>query len=147
MLDAAFSWLFSFLGDSKGLFHNFIAAINNFIAAMNKYSFKVTLPQVIVFFIAFTLEYSLYRVYRIRKSRGRIFKITNATYGTPEINIDITKALNDSIDGNRLKVVLSNGLAGKDPVPNVVKEGHITYSIGNKVAEKTYIENDVIDLP
>lgn len=73
-------------------------------------------------------------------------KIINATYGSGVTFIDIADKLNSSIQENKLKIILSNDIAG-DPTPGVVKEAKIRYQYKGEVKENIYKENDTIELP
>jgi hypothetical protein len=73
-------------------------------------------------------------------------KIIAATYGTDKNFFDITKALNESIKDNKLKLTLSNSIAG-DPHLGFKKKGEVKYMYDGNEFKKNYIENDVIELP
>ncbi len=89
------------------------------------------------------LSYKIYRYYKVNK---RIFKVLNATYGSGNTFVDITDKLNDIVEYNKLKTVLSNALAG-DPTPGIKKVGKINYIFNNKTSYKEYEELDTVELP
>ncbi len=86
-----------------------------------------------------------YKIYRIATGQGEL-KILVARYGMDSTFLDITDKLNQAIINNKLKIVLSNNIAG-DPIPGKVKKGTLEYRLGNKKITKEYIEGNVIDLP
>ena len=86
-----------------------------------------------------------YKIYRIVTGQGEL-RILVARYGLDSVFFDITDKLNQAVIDNKLKIVLSNNIAG-DPVPGKVKQGTVEYRLGNKKITKEYIEGNVIDLP
>ncbi len=95
-------------------------------------------------FVVFAIV--ILRVSKKFKIRNRKFRIIKATYGTPGNLIDITRELNDAVIDNKLKIVLSNNIAG-DPQVGTVKKGWITYRYNGKEFNREFTENGVIDLP
>jgi hypothetical protein len=85
--------------------------------------------------------YKKYFIFRKRKLR-----IIDAWYGTGINRINITRELNNSIFDNKLKIVLSNNIAG-DPLFGKEKEGLVKYVFNKQEFEKKYKENEIIDLP
>lgn len=105
-------------------------------------NFKVPLWSV-VFSLLIVYVTRLISKYFLSKSSLRII---GAVYGLEDKTVDITKKLNDLVENNRLKVVLSNNIDG-DPYPGFIKQALIEYQLGRNVYSRKYIEGDVIDLP
>jgi hypothetical protein len=76
--------------------------------------------------------------------------IEKAVYGVePEQNrqsVDVTRQLRAAARGGRLRVEAGNGIAG-DPALNIVKHLYLVYTLDGKRYEKTYEENELINLP
>lgn len=105
--------------------------------------------QVSVFsvFIGLLLALLLIRVYKKHfVFKRRELRIIDAWYGKGDQKINITRELNNAISENKLKLVLSNNIAG-DPAFGVEKEGCINYIYNKKELRREYKENEVIDLP
>lgn len=99
-----------------------------------------TIPLSFLIIIVFNVTYRNFRI------KSRSFKILSATYGSGNTFIDITNQLNDAVEDNKLKIVMSNNIAG-DPTPGIRKKGKIRYEYANKESEIEYAESDTIDLP
>ncbi len=87
----------------------------------------------------------LYKIYKNIINKGKL-EILKVTYGLGQTSIDITANLKKAVIDNKLKIVLSNNIAG-DPVVGKVKRGVIEYKIGYRKMKKEYIEGDIIDIP
>ena len=97
--------------------------------------------------IGLLLSLLLIRVYKkniIFKRRKLI--ITDAWYGKDNQKINITRELNNAISENKLKLVLSNNIAG-DPAFGVGEEACIKYIYNQKELKREYKENEVNELP
>ena len=86
------------------------------------------------------------KIYRKIEVKIRKLKIIKAIYGKDNKYVDITNRLNDIIENNKIKVVLSNAIAG-DPIVGTPKEGRIIYKYEGIKKEILYKEGDVIELP
>lgn len=86
------------------------------------------------------------RLYIVFESRYKKFRIIEAIYGKNDKYVDITDKLNDMIDKDKLRVILSNSISG-DPIIGTVKEGIIKYKYDGKKKEQVYKEGDIIELP
>jgi hypothetical protein len=105
---------------------------------------KIPLSLVVLFFVLLVI---VSKLYNFVKFRGQKLKIIKAIYYTDDAHsIDITNELNKAIENNKLKIVLSNQIAG-DPHYGVVKKGKIRYKINEREIEKEYQEGDVVELP
>lgn len=106
---------------------------------------RISIPifYIILFIIIIII---IYKIYNYIKFKNRKLKIIKATYGTPGNVVDITNELNNAIMDNKLKIVLSNNIAG-DPHVGVIKDGLIIYTYEGKESKKEYKENNTIELP
>jgi len=117
---------------------------NSFLNFLYKLS-KISIPlYAIVVFILLTILIS--KLYNIIKIKNKKLKIISATYYTELKSIDITDELNDAIENNKLKIILSNNIAG-DPHKGAVKKGKIKYIFNGEEDQKEYQEDDLIKLP
>jgi len=98
----------------------------------------------IILFIVLWIIFS--EIYRKIKISHQGLKIINAKYYSNLYSVDITPELNDAIENNKLKIVLSNNIAG-DPHKGERKNGKIKYKFDGKEDEKEYPEGEVIELP
>ncbi|MFH1896514.1 MAG: hypothetical protein ABH814_03555 [bacterium] len=119
--------------------------IAGFLVKIFTFSVTIKIPLVapVVLVSVFVM---LRQVYYKCRVRGRRLKITKATYGTDKSSFDITRELNEKIEDNKLRIVLSNNVAG-DPHPGVVKKGKIKYEINNREVVKEYREGGLVNLP
>lgn len=78
--------------------------------------------------------------------RNNKLKILKATYYTSEKSLDITQELNNHIIDDKLRILLTNDIAG-DPHVRVHKKGKIKYKFKGEDDEKDYEEGDLIELP
>jgi len=86
------------------------------------------------------------RAYKAWIINRRQLKIIKATYGTNETNTDITRELNKAVIDNKLKIVISNALAG-DPIPGVPKFASVYYEYADRRENKNVNEGEVLQLP
>lgn len=107
--------------------------------------FNIKLPLYSLF-LAILLVWLCFKIYWFIESRKKKLRIVKAFYGKNGKYIDIASRLNEMIEDNRLKVVLSNAIAG-DPLVTIVKEGIIEYKYMGVKDQKIYNEGDVINLP
>lgn len=134
------SKLFNFL---FGLFSNYHNGFLNFLNKIVGFSISIPVYSIVLFIILIIL---IPRIYNLIKIKNRKLKIIKATYFTDSRSINITNELNNAIEDNKLKIVLSNNIAG-DPHYGVVKKGKIKYKIKGHEKEKEYKEGDIIELP
>jgi len=74
-------------------------------------------------------------------------EIIRATYGThPNRVRDVTNKLNGEIKNDNLSIKASNDIDG-DPDIGVRKSLEIEYKMGDKVINKTYQEDEIVNLP
>ena len=107
------------------------------------FSFVIRIYQILLFiFIWFFIS----GVYREIKNRNLKLKIIEAKYFTEIHSVDITNELNDAIENNKLKIVLSNNIAG-DPHKGVVKKATIKYRFNGQENQKEFQEESLIQLP
>lgn len=86
------------------------------------------------------------KIYGNYLRRNNKLKILKATYYTDKKSLDITRELNESISDDKLKIILTNEIAG-DPDVGTRKKAKIIYKINGEKKEKEYQERDFIDLP
>jgi len=72
--------------------------------------------------------------------------ITNAWYGIPGRDSNVTDFLRTRVIGNRLRIQASNAVFG-DPVPGEHKILHIDFSIGDYSFEHEVGEGEVMEIP
>jgi hypothetical protein len=74
-------------------------------------------------------------------------EIVEAVYGSPSHNIDVTAILRSMVDAGKLRVFVTNSLAG-DPHYGVVKTLRIRYRLGDET-EKTMVktEGELLEIP
>ncbi len=118
--------------------------ILNFLINLLKTTIKIKLP-IFGLLLFFVLIVFVYRVYNIIKIKNRGLKILEAQYGTTKRSIDITWELNNAVKDDKLKIVLSNNIAG-DPHPGKRKKGKVKYKLDGRVYKKDYNEDDLIEL-
>lgn len=128
--------IFGFLNRSRGGLFKFLVGLSNI-------SVNVPLLYLLLFVV---LAFAFYRISKRVKIRKRRFRVIKGTYGSADKSYDITQELNNAVVDNKLKLVLSNNIAG-DPHVGVVKTGRIKYEFDGRKYEKEYTEGDVIDLP
>jgi len=134
------------------VFNLFSQNQNSIVAFFRKiFQFSVEIPtlKIPLFFIIlfFVLLVIVSKLYNFIKLRGRKLKIIEAIYYTDDAHsIDITNELNKAIENDKLKIILSNQIAG-DPHYGVVKKGRIKYKINGREEEKEYNEGDIVELP
>jgi hypothetical protein len=105
-------------------------------------NYKLPVWSLIVsLFLAFIAN----KIYKKITNIGKL-EILKASYGAGSQKIDITENLNKAIIDNKLKIVLSNNIAG-DPIFGKLKRGIVDYKIGSKVKRMLYFEGEVIELP
>lgn len=130
---------------TKSYFYQFLTlpALHFFGLLSLILNYKFPFYAIILSVFILGLSYRFYRVWQIRK---RSLKILSAVYGSGNHYIDITGALNNAVQDNSLKIVLSNNIAG-DPTPGIVKDGTIKYRFNNTAETRSYHEADTIELP
>jgi hypothetical protein len=109
---------------------------------LNLLSYKIPIWSLLT---SILLTWILYKIYKNIRNKGSL-EILKATYGFGSTIIDITANLKKAVIDNKLKIVLSNNIAG-DPIIGKVKRGVIEYKIGRRKITKEYIEGDIIDVP
>lgn len=113
--------------------------------------------QVIIFFLdisiplysivlAFIFVGLVYRIFDWAKLKRSGLKIVEAKYGKNGNYIDITKELNTRIEGDKLKEVIANYIAG-DPIKGVNKEAIVKYQYKGKIGEVIVPEYQILELP
>jgi len=83
---------------------------------------------------------------KIKVSRQKLKIMSAKYYSDDSHSMDITSELNNAIQDNQLKIVLSNNIAG-DPHHGIIKKGKIKYKIDRQEKEKEYKERELIELP
>lgn len=107
-------------------------------------SFNINLLALIV---SVTLVFCIYKITYYIILTNKNFRIIRATYGTDNKYIDITDRLNDAIVDNKLEIQLTNNIAGKDPVPHVLKYANIKYKDVNEIIDIKVKEYETIKIP
>jgi len=125
------------------LFNNYHNDVFNCFQKVSNIYIKIPLYAIFLFICLIIL---LPKIYNTIKLRNKKLKIISANYYTDLHSIDITNELNNAIEDNKLKIVLSNNIAG-DPHKGVVKKGKIKYTFNGQESEKDYQEGDLIELP
>jgi len=115
----------------------------NYLSKILEFSITIRIYHVVSFIILWIIVSWLYRKI---KNRNKKLKIIEAKYFTDSHSLNITNNLNDAIENNELKIVLSNNIAG-DPHKGIIKKGKIKYKFNGQKAEKEYKEGDLIELP
>ena len=105
--------------------------------------FKIPVYSLLLGFVIVWLFFAIYGKIKIS---GNKLKIMKAIYGNDEHFIDITKELNDKVDNNKLKEILSNSIAG-DPIKGTAKKGIIEYKYNGQSRKQEYKEGNTIELP
>lgn len=134
-----------------GKFLNFIIelfsqnqnVILDFFKKILQFSIEIPVYSILLFFAVIML---VSKIFNWIKNRNRKLKIIKAIYYTDAHSIDITDELNNAIENDKLKIVLSNEIAG-DPHRGVRKKGKIKYKINGQEREKEHQESEVIELP
>lgn len=137
-------------GISKLSFGNFFDRAKSIFGFLGyRYRIDISLP---IFSILISVFTSISMVLSSKKllqrylGQRRKLQILEARYYTPKNSVDITDDLNSKISGDKLKVNLTNDIAG-DPDKGVNKEGKVKYIYNRKEFERNYKEWDLIDLP
>jgi len=71
--------------------------------------------------------------------------IHSAWYGHPEDEskrVDITEKLRGEVSNNTLQIEVNSRLAGRDPAPGVRKFAEVEYTIGDKAAQTTRVDEN-----
>lgn len=122
--------------EHKGILFHYLDKFFNFPITLKLY-------HIILFTIIWLVISGMYSKLKHRNQRLRILA---AKYFTETRSVDIKNELNNSIEHDHLKIVLSNNIAG-DPHPGVVKRGSIKYKMNGKVYKGEYGEGEVIQIP
>ena len=72
--------------------------------------------------------------------------LVSATYGADSVWIDITDRVREALRAGG-SVIVTNGLAGQDPLENVPKFLRVKYHIGHEEFTKDFAEGTPIELP
>ncbi len=80
------------------------------------------------------------------KFTKRGLRILDAKYGKDNSWVDITNELNSFIKDNKIKIVISNNIAG-DPYFGEIKKALIHYKYDGIENEVLIEENEVLELP
>lgn len=75
-----------------------------------------------------------------------ILEIITATYGTEQVNLDVTEELKQKIVNNKLEIVASNSIKG-DPAKGTIKKLTIKYVFGGKTMTKEFVERTKAIIP
>lgn len=88
-----------------------------------------------------------FRSFSTIEEKSEKLHILEACYGSKPNNIiNVTEKLNEKIRNNKLSFKVSNDIAG-DPDPGIIKSLDIKYQISDKIIEKTFKENEEVNLP
>jgi len=122
------------LGDKSNLVLSFIVKL-----------LTISLPIYILITLIIAFIISL-RLVEFVKTNRKGLKIVKAIYASNRNSFNITRELNNAIQGDKLLIILSNNIAG-DPDYGVTKTGTVKYRYNGKIEEKKYREGEVISLP
>jgi len=75
------------------------------------------------------------------ESDGPVLMITKAEYGAQDTWADVTQALTDAVQAGRASAEDTNELLGGDPVPRVVKQLRVSYTLGGEPRQVEIPEN------
>ncbi len=120
-----------------------IGANKNLLFKVLSYQFSTKIYFIFIFVSLWWLLSMVYRNYKLRNNK---LKIVRAKYYTESSSLDITDELNNAVQDNRLKIILSNNIAG-DPHKGSKKQGSVKYVFNGIENERVYIEGEPIDLP
>jgi len=117
----------------------------NYITDFIKDVVTISIPVyiLVLFFVAYFLLHWGYSFAKVKRSGLQIIK---AKYKTDQSSFDITRELNDAILDNKLRIILSNNIAG-DPHYGVRKKGEVEYKYNGTRQTRAYIEGETIELP
>jgi hypothetical protein len=136
--------LFVFItGKFFNFFNSHQNSVSNFLYKVSKIYISIPLYAIVLFILLTILTSKFYNIIKIRNKK---LKIISATYFTDLHSIDITNELNNAIEDSKLKIVLSNNIAG-DPHKGEIKKGKIKYKFNKQESEKEYQEGNLIELP
>ena len=107
------------------------------------YKIQVSVTAIIIGFTVVSVGVYLINTVKISKRR---LKVLRATYGANNIRVDITSELNKAVIDNKLKIVISNAIAG-DPIPGIVKVASVHYEYAGKRSSINVNEGNVLELP
>ena len=116
--------------------------LNNILDIL-KIKISISVFSLLISIIIILTGYKIYKFIQLRKNK---LKIVKANYGSDSKKIEITDELNNAVEDDKLKIVLSNNIAG-DPHRGVKKKGEIKYKFNNEIKEKKCNESDLIELP
>lgn len=120
------------------------SVIINYLINVLDYSVAIKIYQIILYIILWIM---LSRIRKKNTDRNKKLKIIEAKYYTDDLHsLDITGELDDAIENDKLKIVLSNNIAG-DPEKGKRKRGMIKYSFDGQGSKVEIEENDLIDIP
>lgn len=111
---------------------------------------------VVAALVFYALKYGLIRrvarlrnVDEVKPGRGAEVQgsgVVEAKYGANSIWIDVTQQAIDALGAGGV-VYSSNELAGRDPIPNVVKYTRVTFLVDGEKFVKDFKEGTTIELP
>lgn len=79
-------------------------------------------------------------------SKASALEIVKASYGKGDQWLDVTEKLRAAAQPDSVNVKMGIGLAGVDPVPNVVKETKVDYILDGKPGTVTVVEEAILRL-
>ena len=85
----------------------------------------------------------------IHAPKGAKLAVTKAIYGDlqGEQKVDVTKAVANGVQGDRLTLGVYNEILGGDPASTVVKKLLVNYTVDGKACKATASEFDTLTLP
>lgn len=108
------------------------------------FSVTIKIYQIILYIIFWIM---LSRILQKNKNKDKRLKIIEASYYTDNLHsLDMTRELNNAIENDKLKIVLSNNIVG-DPEKTKKKSGKIRYTINGKESLREFQEKDLIEIP
>lgn len=88
-------------------------------------------------------------VLEIHSPAGAKLAVTKAIYGdlTNERKVDVTRALTEAVQGDKVSLVVNNETMGGDPAPTTLKTLEVTYTVNGKAGKATVSEFNTLVLP
>jgi hypothetical protein len=107
-----------------------------------------------LFFWFSFLKYSL--VKKLKKSpevkyinfeESNEIEIIKATYGSDTILMDVTEIIKNNLKDNKLDIIVSNIIMGRDPHEKIRKNLEVIYNYNGKIIKKNCLERDRLLIP
>ena len=85
----------------------------------------------------------------VHAPKGKKLAVAKAVYGDlqNESKVDVTKAVSDAVQGDKLTLGVNNETLGGDPATTVVKKLEVEYTVNGKASKTIANEFDTLTLP